>query len=443
MSTFLEGWKLQRASNIAEAVQCYKDAVDDKCAIFHWNCMDRYGQSIPLNLNNRMRFKNFTLTVEEFECLYNCYKDIEEVEIKFNLGKLYEVSKNIEQAKRCFQEAIDYPPAQDNLGHLFEKEKNYPEAIRWYTFAAHNGDSRAQYNLGSIYEKGKIIPQNYEEAIKYHQMSVANNNPHRGAQFRLGILHYYGHGVIEDHTKAIEFMRLSADQGCSMAQDLLGWVYEIGDGVPQNYEEAFKWYHLAADKGVVFSYIHLGQLYEYGKGVPKNYEEAAKWYQLASESGSTNHNLGFLYIAGKGVPQNYQKAYTHLLPLANKGNRCALYNIGYLYHHGLGVPQSYNEAVNFYQKASVKGYAKATHYLNEILQLEIDIYQHLLLYTSTHNNNIVFEDFLTDLKQKFGFADWTDLLVQSWITKAWVSYFGTSNSEINNWLQNYTLRKKK
>ncbi len=49
---FLSGWKFQRENNIPEALRCYELAKisGDKCAIFHWNCMDRYGQGIPRNI---------------------------------------------------------------------------------------------------------------------------------------------------------------------------------------------------------------------------------------------------------------------------------------------------------------------------------------------------------------------------------------------------------
>lgn len=40
---FLQGWNHQITGNIELAVKCYQEAINngDKCAIFHWNCMDR------------------------------------------------------------------------------------------------------------------------------------------------------------------------------------------------------------------------------------------------------------------------------------------------------------------------------------------------------------------------------------------------------------------
>ena len=41
------------------------------------------------------------------------------------------------------------------------------EAVRWWRLAAEQGYVDAQYNLGAIYEQGKIVTQDYEEAVRW------------------------------------------------------------------------------------------------------------------------------------------------------------------------------------------------------------------------------------------------------------------------------------
>jgi len=48
-----------------------------------------------------------------------------------------------------------------NLGVMYRDGRGviqgYAEAVSWYRLAAEQGDARAQYNLGSMYEGGKGV----------------------------------------------------------------------------------------------------------------------------------------------------------------------------------------------------------------------------------------------------------------------------------------------
>ena len=55
------------------------------------------------------------------------------------------------------------PFAQSFLGVMYENGRgvpqDYDEAVKWYRLAAAQGDAHAQYNLGVMYENGKGVPQ--------------------------------------------------------------------------------------------------------------------------------------------------------------------------------------------------------------------------------------------------------------------------------------------
>ncbi|WP_354121819.1 tetratricopeptide repeat protein [Bradyrhizobium sp. LA6.12] len=72
-------------------------------------------------------------------------------------------------------------PAQTYLGSLFETGRgvpeNYTEAAMWYRRAAEQGDSRAQYSLGLLYDRGQGVPQNIVEASKWLNLSTAAAPP--------------------------------------------------------------------------------------------------------------------------------------------------------------------------------------------------------------------------------------------------------------------------
>lgn len=74
------------------------------------------------------------------------------------------------------------PRAQYDLGVLYDQGRGVPknsiEARAWYTLAAEQGEPRAQYNLGLMYANGEGVPQNYVEAYYWISLSAARGNAH-------------------------------------------------------------------------------------------------------------------------------------------------------------------------------------------------------------------------------------------------------------------------
>ncbi len=74
------------------------------------------------------------------------------------------------------------PRAQYDLGVLYDQGQGVPknsiEARAWYTLAAEQGEPRAQYNLGLMYANGEGVPQNYVEAYYWISLSAAQGNAH-------------------------------------------------------------------------------------------------------------------------------------------------------------------------------------------------------------------------------------------------------------------------
>ena len=76
---------------------------------------------------------------------------------------------------------------------------------------AESGDADAQNNLGKLYAKGQVVPQDDAEAVKWY--------------------------------------RLAADQGLAEAQLNLGAMYYNGQGVPKDLVEAYAWWFISAAGG--------------------------------------------------------------------------------------------------------------------------------------------------------------------------------------------------
>ena len=69
------------------------------------------------------------------------------------------------------------------------------------------------------------------------------------AQFYLGTIYERGHGVSQDYKEAVKWYRKAAEQGPVEAQNNLGIMYRDGLVVPQDYVQAHKWFYIAGTNG--------------------------------------------------------------------------------------------------------------------------------------------------------------------------------------------------
>ena len=69
------------------------------------------------------------------------------------------------------------------------------------------------------------------------------------AQFYFGLLYENGDGVPLDYTKARQWSEKAAAQGDAKAQLYLGLQSSFGQGVPMDVVDAYMWYSLAAGNG--------------------------------------------------------------------------------------------------------------------------------------------------------------------------------------------------
>lgn len=132
------------------------------------------------------------------------------------------------------------------------KRGDYATAIKEWRPLAEAGDASAQYNLGVMYETGRGVPQDDQEAVKWY--------------------------------------RKAAEQGDASAQHNLGLMYDNGQGVPQDYREALKWYRKAAEQGNAGAQNNLGVMYANGRGVPQDKVLAYALYNLSAAADASKDN---------------------------------------------------------------------------------------------------------------------------------------------------------
>ncbi len=155
--------------------------------------------------------------------------------------------------------------------------------------------ARADYSAGlAAYERGDYV-------VALREWRPLAEQGDAKAQFKLGVMYEFGQGVPQDYAEALQWYRKAAAQGVAEAQYNLGSMYLKGQGVPQDYAEAVKWYRKPAKRGGAKAQYNLGIMYRTGLGVPQDYAEAVKWYRKAAAQGGKEGKAARQRLAALGV----------------------------------------------------------------------------------------------------------------------------------------------
>jgi len=130
------------------------------------------------------------------------------------------------------------------------------------------------------YEGGDYV---WEEKFA-RQLPIAKSGNSK-AQYSIGEMYERGKGTDRDSKKAFTWYSRAASQGFTKAIYKVGYAYLRGIGVTTNGDKALKWLTIASNKGYVRAHYGLGQMYEKGIGVTKDFEKALKWYKKALAGG--------------------------------------------------------------------------------------------------------------------------------------------------------------
>lgn len=240
---------------------------------------------------------------------------------------------------------------------------NYSEALPYVYEAAKQGYLDSEYLMGLMSYYGDGVVKDYEQAAYWFRKAADSGGIY--SMNMLGVCYEYGRGVKQSWTDAVYWYRKSAEDNCGRAQDNLGLCYENGTGVAKDYEQAVYWYQKAADNDISSGQMHLGYCYYNGLGVAKDYDQAVYWYQKAADKGNSAaiNNLGVCYAHGYGVAQNWEEAVKWYRKAAEAGSSTGQNNLGDCYYNGNGVAKDYEEAVKWYRKAVAQGNRAAQYNL--------------------------------------------------------------------------------
>jgi len=120
---------------------------------------------------------------------------------------------------------------------------DYETAYREFLPLAEKGMAAAQYKLGLMYEYGRGVPKDLEEAAKWYARAAEQG--YASAQYNLGFVHYSRN----DLTGTTEWWSRAAERGDEQAMFSLGFIFAEGDRAPRDPIQAHMWYDLAAAYG--------------------------------------------------------------------------------------------------------------------------------------------------------------------------------------------------
>lgn len=82
-------------------------------------------------------------------------------------------------------------------------------AAQQFTALAEAGDTKAQFNLAVLYEKGEGVAQDSDKALAWYQKAAEAGNVN--AQYNLGLAYETGEGAQQDYGKARAYYEKAAE----------------------------------------------------------------------------------------------------------------------------------------------------------------------------------------------------------------------------------------
>lgn len=146
---------------------------------------------------------------------------------------------------------------------------------------------------------------------QFADMARAAEEGNERAQFNMGVLFDVGQYINENDSMAFSWYKKAADQGFAPAQMSVAEMYDDGLGVSEDNAEAEKYYLMAADQGILEAQMRLGVHYQGHGDLNVQQDKSAKWFLEAAKQ---NHppgmtRIGAKYADGNGVERDFIKAY--------------------------------------------------------------------------------------------------------------------------------------
>ena len=123
---------------------------------------------------------------------------------------------------------------------------------------AFEGDADAQFKVGVLFTNDQFSPADNEQAVYWYTQAARQN--HTLAQYNLGHHYLTGLGVQQSETQAMRWWLLAAEKDHALSQFNVGRAYYLGIGLESDHALARRWFTRAAQNGEPKSADILAQL---------------------------------------------------------------------------------------------------------------------------------------------------------------------------------------
>ncbi len=210
-------------------------------------------------------------------------------------------------------------------------EGSFCEAAELFHEGAREGDVLASFNFGYCLWRGIGVDKNVSEAKSF--FAFARDMKGGEACYNIAIIYMQGDGMEKNYPKALEYMKISAEQGCIEAQLYLGMAYTAGcifepdvvgiRMIPTHTPEYRMDFPMLEGECPEFDEVDEARRYE---AVKQDEHSAFQWFQTASRHDPTNveelsakskYLYARCYVDGIGVEFDRMKS-NRLMLLAGK-----------------------------------------------------------------------------------------------------------------------------
>jgi TPR repeat protein len=276
-----------------------------------------------------------------------------------------------DQALPVCEQAARRQPARARYQYLYGRvlsaARRYEDAVIEFTSADRGGYAFASLSLAHLYDRGRGVTMNWEEALRLYFRAGNAGMPDAftsGAEIYMDENPPY-------YAQAKSWLEYAVQGGSSDGMADLGWLYETGNGVARNPVTAANLYNQAAKGGSSEGLFRAGLAYREGMGVQK---DAAAGCQMLIQAAEASHDYaeqeaGRCYYNGIGVDQDHAAAFNWFAKAGQAGLVDAQVFAADMLERGDGWNQDSASAVLWYQAAAERGSAYAMTELGAHLRL--------------------------------------------------------------------------
>ena len=146
---------------------------------------------------------------------------------------------------------------------------------------AKKGNAEAQYKVGEMYEAGRGVDANKDEAMKWFTQAADGGS--QNAKDKLLYVDMEKNGLTKDNKAEYEGLKTRAKGGNEYAQYYLGMMYSHGVGVKKNYNKADDLLGKASLAGVTAAETELVKVREVNQSAQLRAQREAERKRMAAE----------------------------------------------------------------------------------------------------------------------------------------------------------------